>query len=417
MPSDLSGHEYPFPQPMALAKDQRTEVRMRQRFRKWVERLFPPPIQPLTPGVFHWQTPPDSPRPHRLHLRIEPDGQGLLLLDASTVLHLNQTATEFAYHRILGTPAEEVARQIAKRYQVSENQALADYRTFLERLESLLNTPDLDPEIFLDLERRPPFQESLSAPLRLDCALTYRTEDESIRLVAPVERVRRELIFEEWQKCLQKAWNAGIPYIIFTGGEPTLRPDLIDLIAYIESLGMVSGLLTSGLRLVEKEYLDRILASGLDHVMIVLDPLNEISWEAIRDTLAADLAVTVHLTITQGNQETVLNLIERLSQMGVARISLSATHTQLSEALQKARDHVARLGMHLVWDLPVPYSHLNPVALELSEGMEPPPQGAGIAWLYVEPDGDVLPYQGASTVLGNLLTDSWDVIWERAKQR
>ncbi|WP_299027984.1 PqqD family peptide modification chaperone [uncultured Thermanaerothrix sp.] len=388
---------------------------MRQRFREWVEKLFLAPNKPLSPGMFHWQTPPDAPQPHRLHLRIEPDGQGLLILDASTVLHLNQTATEYAYHRILGTPAEEVAQQIAKRYRVSKSQALADYHAFLERLESLLNTPDLDPEIYLGLERYTPYQELLSAPLRLDCALTYRTEDESIRHVAPVDRVRRELVFEEWQQCLQKAWDAGIPHVIFTGGEPTLRPDLIDLIAFVESLGMVSGLLTSGLRLVEKDYLTRILASGLDHVMIVLDPLNEISWEAIRDTLAADLAITVHLTITPDNQNALMGLIERLSRMGVSRISLSATHPQLHSALQSTREYVARSGMHLVWDLPVPYSHLNPVALELSQALESPPQGAGIAWLYVEPDGDVLPYQGASKVLGNLLTDSWDVIWKRAK--
>ena len=66
--------------------------------------------------------------------------------------------------------------------------------------------------------------------------------------------------------------------------------------------------------------------------------------------------------------------------------------------------------MRLVWDLPVPYSHFHPVALELAEHEEVP-QGAGKAWLYVEPDGDVLPAQGVNQVLGNLLNDSWNKIW------
>ena len=42
------------------------------------------------------------------------------------------------------------------------------------------------------------------------------------------------------------------------------------------------------------------------------------------------------------------------------------------------------------------------------------PDGAGNAWLYVEPDGDVLPEQGmADKVLGNLLRDPWEKIYAR----
>ncbi len=68
--------------------------------------------------------------------------------------------------------------------------------------------------------------------------------------------------------------------------------------------------------------------------------------------------------------------------------------------------------MKLVWDLPVPYSSLHPVALELA-GSETPPVGAGNAWLYVEPDGDVLLAQGLPDVLGNLLTEPWETIWNQ----
>ena len=39
-------------------------------------------------------------------------------------------------------------------------------------------------------------------------------------------------------------------------------------------------------------------------------------------------------------------------------------------------------------------------------------EGAGRGWLYVEPDGDVLPSQGFNVVLGNILTDSWMEIWK-----
>jgi len=52
------------------------------------------------------------------------------------------------------------------------------------------------------------------------------------------------------------------------------------------------------------------------------------------------------------------------------------------------------------------------LALELAE-FEETSQGAGKAWLYVEPDGDVLPAQGINQVLGNMLIDPWEKIWEK----
>jgi hypothetical protein len=45
----------------------------------------------------------------------------------------------------------------------------------------------------------------------------------------------------------------------------------------------------------------------------------------------------------------------------------------------------------MVWDMPVPYTALNPVSLELKQEKGKQAAGAGYAWLYVEPDGDVLP--------------------------
>jgi len=58
---------------------------------------------------------------------------------------------------------------------------------------------------------------------------------------------------------------------------------------------------------------------------------------------------------------------------------------------------------------------MHPVALELTEHNHAS-QGAGKAWLYVEPDGDVLPEQGENQVLGNLCRDSWESIWNKARQ-
>lgn len=378
-------------------------------FRKLLEQLFPPPYQPLPPGIHHYQSAPDSEFPYRLHLRLESNGEGVLIVNASTVLHLNQTAAEMAYHLVKQTPTEEAIKQIAGRYRVSFQQASEDFTAFKQRLETLISTPDLDPVSYLGFERHEPYSQ-LTAPYRLDCALTYQTPSTSASYGALQKRVKRELVTEEWQTILSKAWQAGIPHIIFTGGEPTLRPDLIDLVAYAEGLGQVTGLITDGSRLTEKNYLHRLLQSGLDHMMIVLDPVEEQGWEAIRDTLAEDIFLTVHLTLTPREKGKLIEYLEKLAKIGVQSLSLSCSDPELKSELNRARQAAADRGMSLVWDLPVPYSGANPIALELEESGEVP-QGAGQAWLYVEPDGDVLPGQGIQKVLGNLLADDWEKIW------
>ncbi len=382
------------------------------------ERIFPP-IQTIPAGIYHYSAPANAPFPYRLHLRIEPDGSGILIVNASTVVHLNQTAAEYAYHLVNDTSEEAAVAEIARRYNVRKEIVRRDYADLIERLQTLVNTPDLDPVAFLDFNRQEPYSQVQSAPYRLDCALTYRLIEGGTGHLAPQERVARELSNEEWRRILDKAWQAGIPHVIFTGGEPTLRPDLEQLIAHSESLGMVTGLITDGLRLAESRYLHDLLQVGLDHVMILLNPSEDQSWEALRDTLIEDIAVTVHLTLTPRRLANFDDTLIRLATMGVKNISLSANSLDLKDALQEKRRLVAEHQMRLVWDLPVPYSSFHPVAIELAEPLEDQQiseQGHGRGWLYVEPDGDVLPGQGHyQNVLGNLLTDSWESIWERAQ--
>lgn len=373
-----------------------------------VKHLFTP-IEPLTAGMYHYQAPPDSETPYRLHLRLEPDGSGMLIINASTILHLNQTASEYAYHLIKQTPEELLSREISRRYRVNPQHAQLDFQSFKDRINILAETSDLDPETYLDFERAVPHTQKISAPYRLDCALTYRLSSDVDEINAPVKRVDRELITGEWFNVFDKAWGYGIPHIVLTGGEPTLRDDLPALIAHIEANGQVVGLLSDGLKLGDQEYLQTLLQTGLDHLMFLLKSDEPASWKALENALAADLYIVVHLTLTVLNVMNSLQIIKRLLMLGVKAISLSASDPALQNSLMQLRNEAASLGLTLVWDMPVPYSAFNPVALETQ--MDNPPTGAGHAWLYIEPDGDVLPAQGVNQVLGNILRDSWETLW------
>jgi organic radical activating enzyme len=369
-------------------------------------------IPPLPAGTHHMQSP-SGERPYRLHLRLRNDGLGILIVNASTVLHLNPTAAEYAFHFIKGTAPEEAAKQISARYRISKGIALDDFNDFVDRIQTLISTPDLDPVSFLDFELAAPHSADLTAPLRLDCALTYRLPAGTQAEYAPTKRVDRELTTDEWKTILDKAWRAGIPHITFTGGEATLRDDLPDLIAHAEANGQVCGLLTDGLKLADKQYFDQLLQTGLDHLLFMLQPDNPDSWAALEVIMPQDIFVTVHLTLNKDSIQTAEESLERLAKLNVQSLSLTHSDETAHETYDALCDKAAALRLTLRFDLPVPYSANNPVAFETRE--DNIPEGAGTAWLYVEPDGDVLPAQGrADQVLGNFLRDEWDTIHSEA---
>jgi len=387
------------------------------------------PFRPLAPQMLHYQSSPEAEQPYRLHLRIEKDGRGLLIINAATVLHLNQTAAEYARLLIQGADAEEAARTIARRYRVSRAAARADYERLRDHILTLATTQDLCPVTYLDLERAEPFSAESSAPYRVDLALTYRIDETGALDPEARRRVTRELTTKEWQQVMSALWNVGVPHVCFTGGEPTLRDDLPELIRHAESLGQVTGLLTDGRRLRDREYLDSLLLAGLDYLQITLTShqpeLHDSivgragAWEGteagLRNALAGDIYVVVHLIALPANADSLTGTVAWLAGLGVPAVALSSPlravseeeRPRLQQALAAAREAVHTHHLTLVWDLAAPYSHVNPVESEADI-----PVGQVLRQhLYVEPDGDVLPAQGYNLVLGNLLRDPWEAIW------
>ena len=71
----------------------------------------------------------------------------------------------------------------------------------------------------------------------------------------------------DWKRIIDKLWENGVPQIVFTGGEPTLRDDLVELIEH--SKEFVTGLVTNGRRLASlAKDLNR---AELDYVQVSLE--------------------------------------------------------------------------------------------------------------------------------------------------
>jgi len=398
------------------------------------ERLKPP--QSLPPGLHAYERQDGVGGRVRLHLRLEPDGRGLLVINAARMLHLNQTAAEYARLLLEGVPEEQAVRTMCRRYRVSAATARGDYRRLQEQIEALI-APDgsVCPIHGLDLERVDPFSVSLTAPYRMDLALTYRCNNACPHCYVARSPNYPEMDTTAWKAVLDRVWEVGIPHVCFTGGEATLRPDLGQLVAYAEGKGLVSGLLTNGRRLSDAGYVQALVAAGLDHVQITLESHDQAvhdsmvaapgAWQetvqGIRNVVAAGLYTTTNTTLTHENVPVIERTVAFIASLGVPTFSCNSLiyagrgstvgtgfrEGELVPILERVREAADLHGLRLIWYTPTQYCAFSPLQMEL--GVK-----ACTAALYnmcVEPDGAVIPCQSYYEPLGHILRDPWESIW------
>ena len=372
----------------------------------------------------------------RVHLRTEQDGRGLLVINASRVLHLNQTAAEYARLILEQVPESQAIKEIRRRYRVTASEATADYSRLQEQIDSLI-APDGDvcPIAGMDLERVDPFSVPLSAPYRMDLALTYRCNDNCPHCYVARSRDYPEMDTNAWKAVLDKVWSAGIPHVCFTGGEATLRDDLGELVAYAQDLGLVSGLLTNGRRLSNMTFLQSLVDAGLDHVQVTLESHDEAThdrmvgargaWketvQGIRNAVARDLYTTTNTTLIRENTAEIEETVAFIGSLGVptfacnsliysgrgAEVGSGFREGELGPLLERVQAAAAQHELRLIWYTPTQYCSFSPLQMDL--GVK-----ACTAALYnmcVEPDGAVIPCQSYYEPLGNILEDPWERIW------
>lgn len=384
-------------------------------------------------GVYHFLRE-TAMEKNRVHLRIDPDGVGTLMVNANRIFHLNPTATLMAYYALNDIEVESAARGIEKKYNVAHSQAKTDYLHFQTDLEQLL-APENCPICDLDLETTAPFSTTPTAPYRMDLALTYRCNNACAHCYNARSRNYPELSTQEWCTILDKLWQLGIPHIVFTGGEPTLREDLPELIHHAENNGQITGLNTNGRRLKDAVYVKKLVDAGLDHIQITLEShMSEIhdqmvcmpgAWPetvaGLKNALASPLYVMTNSTMLKLNSPFMGETLEFLGQLGLRTVGLNAliysgrgktVGTGLSEQelfplLDQAKTITAKYEQRLIWYTPTQYCNFDPVQMQLGvKGCT-----AALYNMCIEPDGSVIPCQSYYQTLGKLLSDPWTSIW------
>ena len=262
-------------------------ARLRAEVQSWLE----PAPSPPEPGLYTYRiTPEDGER--RIHLRVQPEGHGALFIDVTDVIHLNATATEIAKLALDEIPAAEARDLMARRFADvdGDNAQLARDVTKIYEMLAALRAPEGGCRICAVADRvdfRPLFSAPANAPYKVDVALTYACNNACPHCYNPAERFAMStLSLADWRRVFDKLNEIGVPHVILTGGEPTLHPDLPEIIRYADAQGQIVGMNTNGRRLARPALMSSLAEAGLNHVQITLGSCRAASttrWSACRD--------------------------------------------------------------------------------------------------------------------------------------
>ena len=292
------------------------------------------------------------------------------------------------------------------------------------------------------------YADRMRAPHRMDLMVSAMTKDGSWHCnqnclhcyaAGQPQSDEEELSTTEWKRIIDKCRKVCIPQVTFTGGEPTMRDDLIELIDHAK--WFVTRLNTNGIRLT-KDYCGQLYNASLDSVQITFyshdekihnklvgAPMYDKSLEGIKNALEAGLSLSVNTPLCTLNKDYAATL-EFLHGLGVMYVTCSGLITTGnarlpgSEALRLSKEEISAVLKEAV-----DYAYANEMEISftspgwIDEGffdenaLPVPTCGACLSNMAVTPGGNAVPCQSwlSGGNLGNFLDEDWEKIWQSGK--
>lgn len=278
----------------------------------------------------------------------------------------------------------------------------------------------------------------IDPPMGLIAELTHRCPLQCPYCANPMElhRASAELDTATWRRVLEEAAALGVLQLHFSGGEPTSRRDLVELVGCASGLGLYSNLITSAVRL-DDSLLGQLVRAGLEHVQISFQDATPENADRIggfagghmrklaaaRAVKQAGLALTVNFVVHRQNVAQVPAMLDLAEALGAGRVEIA--HTQYHgwalanrDALMPSRAELdaatevveaarARLKGRLAVDYVVPDYHASRPKACMG--------GWGRRFITVTPAGQALPCHVAESLPGlvfpSVREESLRAIW------
>jgi len=389
---------------------------------------------------------------HRLHLRLtDPTKENYLWIDGlQPPLVLDQVAAEFIAHiidgmwkfqagegdesqKVIDYVVDKMHQKYYRRFSLKKI-TKEQIRTDLDRIfGTIMEIAEGTCPLEVGLEMKEITSTKWIAPARMDLAITYRCQLNCAKCYTGGSQDMEELSTEDWIKIYEILWKTGVPQVVFTGGEPTLRDDLVKLLS--EADEFVTGLVTNGIKLAE--LVEPLRKVSLDYIQVTIESSNpEIhnkmvgngdafhkTVAGIKKALELDMQVVTNTTLTTANASAFLDLIKWGKEIGLKHMACNTvicsgrgitykeeeglSNEALKKLLSEALELANSLDIELQWYSPTCYLELNPI--ELGFGMK----GCSAAAhnMTIQPDGTVIPCQSWPDTVGNILKDDWKSIW------
>jgi len=329
---------------------------------------------------------------------------------------------------------EMTTTTMSLKYKIPNEVTTRDFHSIIGQITAIAHgqCPATDLGLdFQDLDVR-----NWSAPARMDLALTYQCNNNCYFCYMGGPRKTKELTKEQWVWVLNKLWEAGIPQVVFTGGEPTLYKDLPYLVDHAQEF--VTGLVTNGTKLTSK-LCKQFKDSSLDYIQVTIESdRSKIhdkmvgrngAWQETTAGIAhaklEGLDVVTNTTLMRDNFKDAVPLMFFLHDLGIKTMSFNSlicsgkgilckdninrlTERELRDTLVEIRNACKSIPMEVQWYTPTCYKNLNP--LDFGFGIKN--CSAAKFNMTIEPDGRVIPCQSwLHEDCGNILKDDWASIW------
>lgn len=299
--------------------------------------------------------------------------------------------------------------------------------------------------------KRPVVFWNLTDRCNLSCEHCYSSSH-------PLREIRDELTTAEALSLIDDLAGSGVPLILFSGGEPLLRPDIFDLAAYATGRGIMVALSTNG-TLITGDVARNIRMSGIGYAGISLDGARAATHDRFRNAPGsfdhsvaafarcreAGVRCGVRVTLTRENRDELGDLVDLAVRIGAGRFCLywlvpcgrgtegydrlQLMGQEVTEALgllyRKAKEIDPGVMEFLTVDAPQDCIHLlesmerdgSPDLAEARELLQSLKGGcsAGDRVANIDPRGNVYPCQFARSpefLVGNIRDKPFSRLWE-----